>query len=233
MSKNRASTLTIAASLLIVFGTGCAPTETGNPPNGSVQLGFTAFSSAPTVAALAEPGAGLVVDRAAVNVTSLSLLPCTTSSASLEVPAASYELVGASKTLELLGPERLCGLALELGPSESAGPAVFIHGTRAVGAPFEVLSFATTTVALQAKAGDEFGDQPLLLAFDLGVWFTQVDVHGAHAGADGVARLDAALNPDLLAAFEARASLSVTLYEDADGDGVLDDDEATPIAATP
>lgn len=231
MNPRRVSTLLFATWLCASAAQGCAPTETGNPPQGTVQLGLTAFSTAPEVADLSSGQGGLVVDRFRLNVVGLSLQPCSSGSAPLEADPGSYDVLAGSVTAALMGDAVLCSLSMDLGPGDPE-PSVYIHGQRTDGSEFEVVSNELRTLTLVAAAGDSFGTRPLILGFNLGVWFTEVDVHGAHAGADGVARLDTVLNPSLLAAFEARASLAAALYEDTNGDGHLQDPEATAVATT-
>ncbi len=219
---------------------GCNATETGNPPaQGVVSLGLTAFSSTPETAALGAAQGGLLIDRLVVNLSSLSLIPCSADSAPIKVEPASFDLVGERHQQQVSGDVELCSVRLEFGPRPSAtdvvpaGTAIYIHGQRTDGSPFEVVSTSTALFDLNASSSSTFGTKPLLLAFDMGAWFTNVDVHNAHAEAGGIARLDNALNPAILAAFEARTTLSVALYVDQDGDGVLDEGERTPVAVHP
>ena len=234
MTQSGFSALLLACGLVSQLGLACAPTETGNPPLGSVQLGLTAFSTSPDVAAVKSAQGGLVVDQLRVNAVALSLLPCASSSPALDAPADNYDVIASGDANELRGDVRLCGARLELGPSDAPpGAAIFVHGLRTDGTPFEVVSTAARTLELRAPPGASFGAHPLLLAFDIGVWFSTIDVHGAHAGPDGVARLDATLNPTLLATFDAQTSLSVALYADENENGKLDDTELTPVASAP
>jgi hypothetical protein len=227
--------------LMIVLGLlafACAGgTETGNPPEpGVVSLGLTAYSSAPDIAALGTGGGGLSIDRAAMNVGQLTLLPCAAGTPALTIAAGEYDLTSNNVT-ELMGTRKLCALRIELVPATvagrdlPAGVAIYLHGLRTDGSEFDVESTAPRTLELNATGGVPFGQVPLLLGFDFGSWFTGVDVHGAHAGADGVARLDAMLNPALLTALEAQTTAAVRLYADDDGNGVLGANERTPIAS--
>ena len=189
-------------SLSVSFGglasLGCTSgTETGNPPVvGTVSLGLAAFSSAPESASFGMAQGGLLV------------VPCDPAREALEPSGGDYDLL-AAQTEEVEGDLELCSLRLALEPSSSESPelplgmAIYLHGVRADGSEFEVLSGSAQTLELDAAADAPFGSEPLVLGFDVGVWFQGVDVHGAHSGADGIARLDTTLNPDLLAAFDA------------------------------
>ncbi len=223
--------------LLGLLGVGCTGgTETGNPPPGVISLGLTSFSSAPDVAALETGSHGLSIDRAALSVGTLSLLPCTANTPALTITAGEYDLTSNHVT-ELMEVQELCALRLELVPAATAGRdlpagvAIYLHGHRTDGSEFDVESTAPRTLELKATAGTSFGQVPLLLGFDFGNWFTGVDVHGAHAGADGIARLDATLNPAQLAALEAQTATAVRLYADDNANGTLDTTERTPVAA--
>jgi hypothetical protein len=227
-------------SLGCLFGSGCAGTETGNPPGKfSSSLTLSAVSSAPDAVALGQAQGGLLVERAVVNITAISLLPCAGGAPLPVVTARTFDLLAAPAPETLSADGALCGLHVELAPASDdssgvpLGASLFLRGQRTDGSPFEVVSSAARGLDLEAVDPAGFGQLPLLLGFDVGVWFSGVDVHGAHAGADGVARLDATLNADLLAAFDARTSLSVALYADPNADGVLSASEARPIATSP
>ena len=225
-------------ALVGLLGLGCsAGTETGNPPaQGVVSLGLTAYSSAPDTAALAPGGAGLLVDRVRFSVGSLSLLPCAADAPEMTLSAGEYDLVR-PEISEVMGSLELCSLRLELVPAPTAtvalpeGVAIYLHGLRSDGSELEVESTSPQTLELNGVHGASFGRQPLLLGFDLGDWFTGVDVHNAHAGADGIARIDSTLNPALLAQLEAQTPASIRLYVDANANGMLDEAERTPVAA--
>lgn len=177
-----------------------------------------------------------MLDRIALNVGSLSLLPCDAAAPAVTFAAGEYDLVQGD-ALEAMGRLELCGLRLELIPANAdgrelpMGVAMYLHGLRSDGSEFDVVSSSPRTLQLSAEQGHAFGTQPLLLGFDLGHWFSGVDVHGVHTGADGVVHLDATLNPAPLTAFETQTSVAVGLYVDANGNGRLDAEERTPIAS--
>jgi hypothetical protein len=220
-----------------VLAAGCAGgTETGNPPGGVVSLGLTAFSTAPDVAAVGTSAGGLSIDRVVLGVHQLVLVPCAAGATELALDSGEYDLTDGNPA-EVMGPRELCGLRLLLAPAQKAGRdlpagvAMYLHGLRTDGSTFDMESTTARALSLNSPAGTSFGSEPLLLGFDVGRWFTSVDVHGAHAGADGIAHLDASLNPTLLAAIEDQTVASVRLYADSNGNGTLDDDERTPVAS--
>jgi hypothetical protein len=225
-------------ALFSALGFGCsAGTETGNPPaQGIVALGLTAYSSAPDTAALTPGGAGLWVDRVRLSVESVSLLPCAADAPVITLAAGEYDPID-TQLSEAMGSQELCSLRLELAPAKTAtvtlpeGVAIYMHGLRTDGSELVVESTSARTLELSSVHGASFGEQPLLLGFDLGSWFTGVDVHNAHAGADGIAHIDSTLNPALLTELEDQTAASVRLYVDHNGNGLLDDAELTPVAA--
>ncbi len=230
---NKLGYLVIVLGLL---GFGCTGgTETGNPPaSGVISLGLTAFSSAPSIASL-DSGAGLAIDRVAVHLGTLNLTPCATGAA-VKFPTGEYDLTSGT-TIEVTGIQDLCDAQVELTPAEMAlqvlpaGVALYIHGHRTDGSEFDVESTTPQALSLSSANAAQFGKTPLLLGLDLGVMFSGVDVHSAHAGADGIARLNAALNPAPLAALEHALSPSLELYADSNANGVLDAGELTPVAS--
>jgi hypothetical protein len=137
------------------------------------------------------------------------------------------------------GVKEYCGVRLEIAPAASGAPpeleglAVHVFGTRSDGVPFEIESTQTLTVVVESTpAGTPFDARHVVLGLDLATWFDGADVHGATTNADGVAFVDHATNPDVLTAFEANTSLAVALYADPDHDGIVDEDEMTPIATS-
>ncbi len=238
MSKCGPLLMLVSVSFGSLASLGCTSgTETGNPPVvGTVSLGLAAFSSAPESASFGMAQGGLLVDRMRLNIASLSLVPCDSARETLELSAGDYDLL-APRSEEVEGDLELCSLRVALEPSTGESPelplgtAIYLHGVRADASEFEVLSGSPQSLELNAAAGAPFGTEPLLLGFDVGVWFQGVDVHGAHSGADGIARLDTTLNPDLLALFEAQLGLSAALYVDSDANGHVDPADGAPVAA--
>jgi hypothetical protein len=141
-----------------------------------------------------------------------------------------------------LATDPLCGIELTLasGATNAAGPppgplgaaSILVTGTRQDGAPFAISTSTTLRFTLLAPAPiDPAEYESVLLGFDVAVWLTGTDLAAVPLDAQGVARLDGALQPGSTTTFETQVPAGTRLYPDLNGNGALDANELTqPIA---
>ncbi len=205
----------------------------GGPPVSGIEasevnVSLFAVASAPDVAGLGEgtEEGGIKVHRAFIATHSMTLVPCLEDAAKIVLAPNGYDLyapplVGETVTTSVT---ELCAIELALAPlgskandSEPDDAAIAIEADDDAGDAFELESATEKTYVLEGVDGRSFGALPLLLTFDVSKWLDGVPTDPDMA--------DAAV--ELL---EEQTAAAMTLYEDTDGDYVLDDDEMTPIA---
>lgn len=139
---------------------------------------------------------------------------------------------------------RYCGLELTLRrakgttagvPPKLRGASILVEGRRGDGVRFLVRSRLETTPWLGALPAQGFevadGTARLFLAVDAARWMAGLDLAAAEVTDDGstrVIRIDDKSNPELLAVFERNVAAGLSLFRDADGDGLLGADERAP-----
>jgi len=205
-----------------------------------VTIALTATSTDENRIAVRSESASLSVVELGVAFRSVAIAPCSPDAAliahnyypvdlALEPPAqANFES----------SVSGYCAVELRVEPSFMEEPAVleglavFVRGERSDAVPFEIRSDFELAVDLARSADSPISAHHLAVGFDLATWFEGVDVESATV-TDGVAFVDATSNTDVLEAFEANAAGATALYEDADRDGVLDEDELGAIATAP
>lgn len=215
-------------------------TETGNPPF-AAALAYTGTSSAPDDYAIGERGAVASVQSAWLDLEAVELSPegsCPGDGQPLSLPALGVGDHAAGAHVETTFEARdgnFCTFTLPFrraqrvpsgAPSELQGRSVLLLGELADGTPFSVASDAEPRLELAAEdSGIELSsaEASLLVAFDFAAWLRAVPF-GEATRADGKLVVDRDHNPELLAAFEAALGAGVSLYRDANADGVLDDE---------
>ena len=217
----RSSWLLAVMSLL-----GCGGPTLGDLETPAVSVVVTAISTEPDVAVAGEPQGGLGVERAFVSMSSLTLTPCRQDASEIILSPRGYELVSERPNEELVetAVTDLCGLRLDVDPlAQNAaegvpeGASLYVAGSSAAGMPYELASEQSLSLSFEVEEDGSFGDQPLLLGFDLAVWLASVPVE---AGAEEVAQTF----------FEDQLHAAVALYGDSNGNHRIDDDEQTPVA---
>jgi hypothetical protein len=191
-----------------------------------VTLTVRGLASKPEVAALGDARGGLGVSRAFVSASALSLIPCRADAADIVLSGRGYDLLSLPPPSEgvTTAVRELCGLRVDIDPvSQSAtdgvpkGASLYVEGQDASGMPFTLSSESSSSLLFEAEAGSSFGDQPLLLGFDLSIWLAGLPLPADMA--DMSARL-----------FDSQLRDSAALYVDANGNQALDDGEQTPVA---
>lgn len=212
-----------AGLLVAALAAACGGPEVGDIVGNEVNLTVTAVASAPEVAALGEAAGGLGVARAFVSTSSLSLMPCGSSASDVTLGARGYDLLQEPAPSERVttATYELCGLRIDIDPvSESGIPeeaSLYVEGQDAAGEPFTFKSERSASLLFEPESGSSFGEQPLLLGFDVSVWLAGLPLPAEQA------EMSAEL-------FDAQLIGSAALYVDSNGDGQLDADEKTPVA---
>jgi hypothetical protein len=203
---------------------GCSGGELGELELNAVQLGVTAYTSQPEIAAVGASAGGLVITQAFVSASGLALSACREGVAALALPARGYDLLAVPPPSELIttAVSEYCELRLDLDPVEynargdvPPGACLFVAGALADGTPFTIESSESVGLRLTTEPGTHFGEEPLLLGFDLGVWLAEVNPPSPRAPIRLTMRTESA----------------VKLFVDTNGDQLLGPDEAESAVA--
>lgn len=216
-----------APLVLAVMSIGCGGPSLGDLDTGTVAISVSGIATQPEIVALGEPQGGMGIERAFVSMSSLTLLPCRADAAEVMLSARGYELLNDPPLQELVNTAvtELCGLRFDIDPLEQnatdgvpEGASLYVTGTNALGAEFEITSEQSFSLLFEVDSNESFGAEPLMLGFDVSVWLAAVpmDVGYEHLTVEAV---------------ENQLRGSVALYRDGDGNGVLEGDEQTPVAA--
>ena len=217
----RASWLLAVSSLL-----GCGGPTLGELETPAVSVVVTAISTDADVVAAGEPQGGLGVERAFVSMSSLTLTPCRRDASEITLSPRGYELVSELPNEELVqtAVTDLCGMRFEVDPlAENAtegvpeGVGLYVAGSSAAGMAYELASERTLSLSFEVEEDASFGNQPLLLGFDLSVWLAAIPVE---PGTEEVAQT----------LFENQLHAAVALYADSNENHAVDADEQTPVA---
>jgi len=107
--------------------------------------------------------------------------------------------------------------------------AIAIEARRSDGTPVYLTSRSTEDLELKSDDDDPLtvdeDNRHLLVAFDLAVWFDELDLDSAGAEPNGDILIDDDHNQELLDDFEDNIEDAMELFGDDDEDGDLDDDE--------
>jgi hypothetical protein len=230
-----------ACAVAALAAAACGDSEAGVPVSSSaVTIALTATSTDESRVAVRSESASLNVAELGLSLHSLAIVPCSPDAAAIahrDYPVDLTAEPAAQANFES-SVSGYCSLVLDLGPSTADEPAVleglavYVRGTRSDAVPFEIRSELALDIDLSSLDGAPISGHHLALGFDLATWFEGADVESATA-TDGAALIDATSNTDALEAFEANSAAAAALYEDADRDGVLDEDELSAIATAP
>jgi hypothetical protein len=218
-------------ALCVVTSSGLAALACGSPviaegQTSAVSITLTTTASDPMIASVGEAAGGLVVSRVFVSASSLTLLPCSSDAAELALPPRGYDLLTSPAPSEYIttAVTELCGLRLDIDPLAQnsidgipEGASLYVEGTDAAGTPFGLTSEQSMSLRLEAEAGSSFGDEPLLVAFDVSSWLTAIPLTADMAE----------MATELL---ETQARGAVAVYVDADKSGTLDEAEQSAVA---
>ena len=226
---------------------GCIGTSVGNPPGAEVKLAVvgTETGEAPPESAKApaiDVGGGVVIEEAWISLAEIGLHAagtCGLGGDSPDVPGViAAELVTGSiypeaPLWERPPNESYCAFrarmsplseAISNTPAELTGHAALIRGTRADGTPFEAQIDLTDVISITGSKGPDFrlgtGLVGLILAFDLGAWFSPGILDTAQV-TDGAIAISADSNKEIEKSLRLRIPTSSRLFSDANGDGRL------------
>jgi len=206
---------------------GCSSdAETGFPEH-PPKISITALSAE-------VPERDIALGDARLALASLEFVPCDPHSAKLGTTDFRINLLvypPSSLTLDSFVAD-YCRIEADLAPPTAEVPTVHFVGTRADGTPFELTSTQTLKLDLDAvPAGHPFDPTKLVLGADPATWLEGVDLEAAELTDDTVL-IDADHNAELLDAFEAATVSALSLYVDANDDGLLTAAELAPVAET-
>jgi hypothetical protein len=227
----------IEASLVGLLTAACGGPDAVDPLASPLwQIALAPTSTDSSEVAVRSEAAALSVEEAWLSLRSFEMVPCSNDAAPISHSEYPIDLADDPPALAFeTGVRDYCAVRLAIAPSRAAEPAelaelsLHVRGTRSDDIPFEIRSALDVDVELRTPSGSRFDARHLAVGFDLAVWLAEADVQGATA-TDGVAVIDSNENSGVLTAFETNTSLAVAVYEDADRDGLLDDDELTPVA---
>lgn len=216
-----------AASVPIaLLAAACGGPEVGDIVGNEVSLTVTAVASAPEVAALGEAQSGVGVSRAFVSTSALSVVPCRDGADDITLGARGYDLLSDPPPSERVTTAvyELCALRVDIDPVAQsategvpAGASLYVEAQDSAGEPFTLSSERSVSLQFRAENGESFGEQPLLLGFDVSVWLASLPL--PEDMADAAADL-----------FDSQLVDSAALYVDNNGNQALDPDEQTPVA---
>lgn len=217
----------VTSSVLALLGCGSPQIAEGQVSAISVTLTTTA--SDPAIATAGEPAGGLVVTRAFLSASSLTLLPCDSKAAELILPPRGYDLVSTFPPNEYVtsAVTDLCALRLDIDPlAQNAsdgvpeGASIFVEGSDGAGVPFALSSEQSLSLMLETATDTTFGETPVFLGFDLSKWLAAIP-----------------LTEDMIKTatelLETQLRSAIGLYADTNASGALDGDELQAIAQTP
>jgi hypothetical protein len=221
---------------LIALGlAACDSTGVGNP--GTVSLAVVADDTpAPDAGAGSEP---MLLD-AIVVVEAIRLVHCDGGAATMMGPFAVNLVTGE------VNPDRprpvpaggeYCGLEAPLGeavrPASIAGRSVFFHGRRTDGTEFYLFASVEGTLRVRARSGKmtvPAGGASWLWGLRPRRWTSRDEIDTLPTVMQGdrnVVLINADRHPALFDAIRRRLGGLSALYDDANGNGLLDDDERT------
>jgi hypothetical protein len=191
----------------------CTGTETGNPVHeGDVQIAF-----APLRSAIARPGReNVIFESVAIQITSMSLVPCNERGSTVLLEDRSVELVGGDVRSGQIPAGTYCAVIVAVGGDADSFAASRSRVGEEMTVTFESQLRAEVRLELLERFATNGPQASWILGVDLAEW---LDPIGTWLDSDGSElSLDA---PATLALRQAQAR-SLRLYEDVNGDGQLD-----------
>lgn len=204
---------------------GCGGPSVADITGREVSLTLEGIASAPEIAAIGEPAeGGLGVTRAVLRAGAVRFEACQKDVEELALAPRAYELAGDPPPSERVttAVQELCGVQIDVEATGSnraeAVPdaaTLYVEVSDESGESSILTSEAALSLRFETEAASSFGEQPLLLGVDVSTWLADVP-------------LDADVSEQLAQQLRSSAAL----YIDANGNGALDDDERTPLAAS-
>ncbi len=216
----------VPAVAALALTAACGGPAVADLDQGEVRITVAGVAGKPEVAAIGDAQGGLAVSRSFLSASAMTLIPCRSGAGNIELDARGYELISDPPMSERVSTAvyELCGLQLDIQPvAENVtagvpqGASLYIEGQDADGADFSLESETSTSLRFETDDGSAFGDQPLLLGFDVSTWLAGLPLPADMADASAT-QLDSQLVN------------ATALYADSNRNGALDADEQTPIA---
>ena len=215
-------------TLLVVglLGVGCGGPALADLAQDEVMLTVTAVASDTNVASTGESQGGLEVSRAFVSASAVTLLPCLSDASPLGLGARGYELAQDPPMTERVttAVAELCGLRVEIDPVDVVtaedihpGTTLFVAARDMDGNDVTLSSDSSLSLLFEVEPGASFGDEALLLGFDVSTWLAGLPLP------EEMAEESATL-------FGSQLHGSAALYVDRNRNRALDADEQTPVA---
>lgn len=207
-------------------GLGCGGPTLADLEQDEVLLTVTAVASDPQVAAPGESQGGLAVSRAFVSASAVTLLPCAKDVSAIGLGARGYELTQDPPMTERVttAVSEFCGLRVEIDPVDEVsadgvepGTTLFVAAQDRDGNDVTLTSDSSRSLLFEAESGKSFGDEPLLLGFDVSTWLLGLP-------------LPEDMAEKATMAFDSQLMASAALYVDRNLNYALDGDEQTPVA---
>lgn len=208
----------LAILALSTLAVACGGPTVGELVSQEITVTVGAVSSAPE--------ASPKVTRAFVSASSLTLTACNEDVAPIALDPRGYELVSDAPYQERIttAVNDFCSVRLDVEPLDEneadgvpSGASVYVEGTDANDEPFTLSGSSSFSLTLEADEDSSLGKVPLLLGVDVSVWLKGLPL--PEDMSDMAAQM-----------FEEQLTDATALYVDYDEDGVLDEDESTPIS---
>jgi hypothetical protein len=219
-SKTRALALSLP---LAVLALGCSGPTVGDIVEQQVTLDVAGVYMGQSSIPSGDERGDFSMSRALLSTSGMTLVPCASGAGEISIAARVYDLLATKPFGEgvTTAVTEYCSLRVDLAPVSDAtdgmpaGDSLLLEAQDASGplGPYE--GEDSPSLTFTADDGSSFGDQPLLLGFDLSGWL------------DYLAGNELDPNPGL---FDSTLSDVAALYVDANGNDKLDADEQTPIA---
>lgn len=210
---------------------GCALTAAcGGPSVGDIEsqaltLQVSGMYLGSKAVASGDERGDFTMSRALISVDSMTLTPCASGAGAIVLDPRVYDLRATPPLGETVttGVSEFCALRVDLAPSpdlkersgSNVSESLVLEAQDETGAKVTYAAEDSPSLTFTPDGDTTFGDQPLLLGFDLSVWLEYL------AGS--------ATNP-LPGSFDSTLTDAAALYVDSNGNGALDDDEQTPVA---
>jgi hypothetical protein len=238
--------LVLLALVISVF----EPQDAERPARSPVTLTFVAYSSTPDVID-ATATAKTRIDAVWLGLQDAQVRPTTPCKG-----ADAKPVVPGSFTVELVKRTTMTDTKLELGryctfevqlrrtrgratgaPSELKGASIVVAGQGSDGMQFSLRSRLDSTLTLRAADLEGFtipeGGARWIVGIDVARWFADIDLADATTAPPRgrTVVIDEKSNPELLTKFNANVERGIALFEDRNGDRILDAEERSrPIA---
>ena len=235
------------APFLFSFLLSCTGTDVGN---GDVDVDFTMYNESFTLGSIArsdvQSANGFVdITQGWVSVSDLRLrsgagcddeqelelvdsVPVDLFAAGTQEKLAQFDIGDGDYCRFLVKFDGFTGTLPPGAPSELAGSAIVLEGSRADGTKFVLQSEQDHELIFNGRGG-EFSitgaTNALVVGFDATGLFGWVDLDDAVVDGDGVIQISSKDNKDLLDRFHSNLDVAAELFDDDNGNGDLDEDE--------